>query len=310
MKFTPDTGDNGGSYTFKGFLSSLGIPDGTAIPSDIQFLGGYTFGANVGFGVQVVAPLNTFIGPTATGYLGMKLTLNNSTLYENDFQPSTSYNDGTFSGSLSASLSPTLVPDTLEDTDGGMALILNLSGTALLANKLLYEGTSFFPEALLEAYYTINADLNFTLKANAEFEYTPESGFIVVGGGATNLSLGLAATLKGEVDLGWFVPLPSFLGTMLRVLHAQMPSIFPSASQLPALEWKNTLAGTLSEHVTVNYSGTPDSPTTFLVGFGGSLGVALQTQLVFMIGTTSFLNTDPFDVLPLLFPKTTLTWGN
>ncbi len=308
--FTPDTTDDGGSYTFKGFLVDLGVPDGTAIPSNIQFAGGYTFGATVGFGVQIVAPMNTAIAPTATGYLGIKLTLNNSTLYKKDFQPSTSYNDGTFSGSLTASLSPTLDPETLEEPDGGMAVKLNVSGKALLANQQLYEGFSFFPEALLEAEYTVNADLNFTLTANAKVEYTPGTGFSLVGGGASNLSLGLAATLKGEVDLGWFVPNSGFLQSILRLLHLRDPALFPSANKLPALEWQNTLSGTLAEHALVKYCGDSDSRLPVVISFGGSLNAALQTQLVFSIGNTTIVGTPPFDVLPLLFPKLPVKWGN
>ena len=159
----------------------------------------------------------------------MKLRLNNTTLFEKDYQPSVSYNDGTFSGTLTAALAPTLNPETLEDPDGGISLSLKLSGTALLAHQVLYDNYQFFPTMLLlSAEEKVFADLKFNLVSQAQVEFIPGSGFTLVGGGASNLNLGLTSSLTGEVDFGWITP--PFLTPILKVLHAYYPSFFPSAS--------------------------------------------------------------------------------
>ena len=288
------SGSLDGNYTLKGLVINLASNAATTIPATIPFIGGKTVKTAVGFGIIAQIPLSITTTPTVSGYALARVTFIDNPILNKEFDESTQ-----LGGANGVKVTPnfTLDPETLKP-NGGFGLIFALTDKNTLYNQGIFSVTR--PISIFLATYSVSADVAYALTAQSGVTLAPGAGF-VVDPKVTSVDLGVSSTLKGGVDIGWKIP-DNWLKYYERQFHVRFPKLFPSPSSLPALVWRNAVSGLLSVDTKVGYSGTAQELMPTVLSADGNFNPQIQTEIVFMIGQTSVLGTDPFNVLPYIFP--------
>lgn len=300
ISFVPGVGQSSGtpngSYVLSGLVAVLSSSKASVIPPAVPYVGGKAIVGEVGLGIDVTIPLDKAVAPTVSGYAAARVVFDGGEI------SSTRVTAGVPIDGIDAELnvvpSFTLDPESLEP-DGGVGVAFEFSTKGGVAGKNLFTRTK--PVSIFLATYSVLADIAYDLKAQALLTLTPGSGF-QVDAGATALDLGVSSTIRGVVDIGWKVP-DAWLSFYTKQFHTRFPKLFPSATQLPSIVWKNAVSGTLAVHTTMGYSGSVRNLIPSVMSVEGLFDIRVTTAIQFTIGSTSVLGTDPFNVLPFLFDE-------
>jgi hypothetical protein len=290
-------------YTLSGTAANLNTPsDGDIIPSDVPIIGGQQNGASLGIIVSATAPLSVSSSPQITATDALTITIQNTTVLQITVSPSYEFNpDGPITGSFSVGGGSTLNPETLE-MDGGLSMTIDADVGYKATLPLIPSG---LPSVVGIFLVTYELDLINSISVGAHvvlnFPSTGQGSEIELGAGSY-LQLQDTASLRGQIDIGWFVP-PQFLGPLAGLLNTRVPGIFGGSSlALPALDLELAITGSVSLHVRATYSGNPLNPVPTLGSFGGSVNAQVAAQLQFIIGNENLLGTSPFTIQ--IFPGT------